>query len=157
MTEKVPRKRQPRKPKVPVEQVEQIEAPKPVPVVEQVDKQSPKIAILDVLPWVAVAVLVGVLIWSKTPKAEDGAKPVVVKSPSVVLRECQEADRKSKIAYIAEISKQTFASDKAKLDWINAQAESARQKDFEPFMEILAKAVFEEKTDELAASLEAGK
>lgn len=154
MTE-VPRKRRPRKPKI--VPVEQVEAPKPVPVFEQVDKQSPKIAILDVLPWIAVAVLIGVLIWSKTPKAEDGVKPVVVKSPSVVLRECQEADRKSKIAYISEISKQTFANDKAKLDWINAQAESARQRDFEPFMEILAKALFEEKTDELAASLEAGK
>lgn len=113
-------------------------------------------------PWnwqtVALIALVGYVVWTNwKPKSEDVDRPIVVESISKVLGKAYDADRKSKIAILKGIAANEFASDEAKLNWINSEAEKRRIEDFKAFADRMAEAIFDGKTAEMAKQLEAGK
>lgn len=110
---------------------------------------------------IALVALVGYVVWTNwKPATDDGRdddKPVVVEPISKVLAKAYDADRKSKIAILKGITANEFASDEAKLQWINSEAEKRRSDDFKAFSDRMAEAIFEGKTEEMAKQLEAGK
>lgn len=110
---------------------------------------------------IALVALIGYVVWTNWKPAgddgEDDEKPVVVQPISKVLVAAYEADRKSKIAILKGITASEFASDEAKLKWINDESEKRRGEDFKAFSDRMAEAIFEGKTEEMAKQLEAGK
>lgn len=107
---------------------------------------------------IALVALVGYVVWTNwKPASDDGEKPIVVESISTVLAKAYDADRKSKIAILKGITANEFASDEAKLNWINSEAERRRTDDFKAFSDRMAEAIFDGKTEEMAKALEAGK
>ena len=110
---------------------------------------------------IALVVLVGYVAWTNWNRPSDDGKdddrPVVIERISTALAKAYDADRKSKIAILKGIAANEFASDEAKLQWINSEAEKRRMEDFKAFSDRMAEAIFEGKTEEMAKALEAGK
>jgi hypothetical protein len=70
-----------------------------------------------------------------------------------VLGECHVADRASKIRLITEMADRTFESDAKQAQWWNAETDSARQADYQPFIDAVAEAIEAGTLKELAEGL----
>lgn len=110
---------------------------------------------------IALIALVGYVVWTNwKPASDDGKddeKPVVVEPISKVLAKAYDADRKSKIAILKGITSNEFASDEAKLNWINSESQKRLEEDFMQFTKRFGEAVKNKTTEEMAKALEAGK
>jgi len=106
------------------------------------------------LPWVLVAALAYFAFLRQPQVGPVEPKPEPVLTITQVLDKCYEADRLSKIAVLKGIASSEFASDKAKLDWINSESETRRIADFQPYTNRVAEAIDAGKTTELAEQLE---
>jgi hypothetical protein len=105
------------------------------------------------LPWVLVAAL-AYFAFVRQPAGPVEPKPEPVLTISQVLDKCYEADRLSKIAVLRGIDATEFASDRAKLEWINGESETRRIADFQPYTNRVAESIDAGKTYELAEQLE---
>jgi hypothetical protein len=108
------------------------------------------------LPWAIVAGL-AYFAFVRQPVQPVDPTPQPVQSVSKILDAAYKADRVSKIAILKEIGTREFASDKAKLDWINSESEKRRIADFQAYVNQVAEAIDKGMTKELAERLEAGK
>lgn len=77
-------------------------------------------------------------------------KPPVIAD---VLGDCYVADRASKIRLITEMDSRTFDSDSAQAEWWNTETDSARQADYQPFIDSVAEAIEAGTLKELAEGL----
>jgi hypothetical protein len=110
---------------------------------------------------IAIVALVGYIAWTNWKPANDDDKdddrPVVIEPISKVLAKCYEADRVSKIAILKGLTANEFASDQAKLEWINSESEKRRIADFQPYADRMAEAIVDSTTEKMAKALEAGR
>ena len=110
------------------------------------------------LPWILVAGLAYFAFMRQPVRPVDPQpKPQPVQSVSKILDAAYKADRVSKIAILKAIGTREFASDKAKLEWINSESEKRRIADFQAYVNQVAEAIDKGKTKELAERLEAGR
>jgi len=112
-------------------------------------------------PWIlgAVVLFQSYLMWNQQnakPVDPDVPKPVVV-SPSKTLEACYLADRSSKLEVLKGIAAAKDATDEQKLKLFNEQSEAKRNKDFQPYVDIVGDALASEKLDELISKLQAKK
>lgn len=68
----------------------------------------------------------------------DGPNPI---NRNDVLAGCYKADRASKTEILREMASKEFPSDKQQADWWNQQIETARTKDFQPFVDAVGDAI----------------
>ena len=108
------------------------------------------------LPWAIVAGL-AYFAFMRQPVQPVDPTPQPVQSVSKILQEAYKADRVSKIAILKEIGTREFASDKAKLEWINSESEKRRIADFQDYVNQVAEAIDKGTTKELAERLETGR
>ena len=109
-------------------------------------------------PW-AVAIMFGYMLWTRQP-VEPGPKPQpvpVVVSPSKTLDACYLADRSSKLEVLKSIAAMKEATDEQRLKQFNDLSASNRVKDFQPYVDIVAVALVEDKLGELISKLQAKK
>jgi len=106
------------------------------------------------LPWVLVAALAYFAFVRQPQVGPVDPKPEPVLTITQVLDNCYQADRLSKIAVLRGIGATEFASDRAKLDWINSESETRRIADFQPYTNRVAEAIDAGKTTDLAEQLE---
>ena len=113
------------------------------------------------VPWLLGAVILfqGYLMWN-----QQSVKPVdpyvpnpVVVSPSKTLDACYLADRSSKLEILKGIAAAKDSTDEQRLKLFNDQSEAKRNKDFQPYVDIVGDALVSEKLDELISKLQAKK
>lgn len=111
------------------------------------------------LPWIAVAAL-GYMLWFKQPATPPGPQPEpvpVLASPSKTLDACYLADRSSKLEVLKSVAAMKEATDEQRLKQFNDLSASNRVKDFQPYVDIVAVALVEDKLGELISKLQAKK
>ena len=110
------------------------------------------------MPWIAVAAL-GYMLWTRQP-VEPGPQPEPVPSvvsPSKTLDACYLADRSSKLEVLKSIAAMKEATDEQRLKQFNDLSAANRVKDFQPYVDIVAVALVEDKLGELISKLQAKK
>jgi hypothetical protein len=110
------------------------------------------------LPWIAVAVL-GYMLWSnqtKLPDPKPDPKPDAI-SITKVLDGVYKQDRSDRLQLLKELSTKQFDSDKAKMEWYNAESTRRRIQTNTPFTDRVAEAMFSDSVADLVKQLEAGK
>lgn len=110
-------------------------------------------------PW-AVAIVFGYLLWNKQPATPPGPQPEpvpAVVSPSKTLDACYLADRSSKLEVLKSVAAMKEATDEQRLKQFNDLSALNRVKDFQPYIDIVAVALVEDKLGELISKLQAKK
>jgi hypothetical protein len=108
-------------------------------------------------PW-AVAIVLGYLLWNKPVAPGPGPGPVpVLASPSKTLDACYLADRSSKLEVLKSVAAMKEATDEQRLKQFNDLSASNRVRDFQPYVDIVAVALVEDKLGELISKLQAKK
>lgn len=109
------------------------------------------------LPWLVVA---GVLYFAfvRQPAVQPiDPHPQPSQSISKVLDAAQKQDRLNKIAILKEYNRDNHASDEAAKRWFSDESDKRYQAAMKAYADEVGKALFENKTKELAERLEAGR
>lgn len=114
-------------------------------------------------PFWILAGVAGFVYWTNTkPKIDDDTKPdnqkPVVVSPSRVMAESYKSDRSSKLQVLKELSElPKDTSDPVRLDTFNTRSQSLRERDWQPYVDIVSESIYNETLPELIKQLENGK
>jgi len=111
------------------------------------------------LPWVIVAGL-AYFAFMRQPAVEPinpDVKPQPVASVSKILDAAQKQDRLNKIAILKEYNRESHASDEAAKKWFSDESTKRYDAAMKAYADIVGKALFDNKTKELADRLETGR